>query len=55
MAKTLANLTVILALVAGLAASSIAGELAAINNHPLIGLDDHLLAPKQAAGAMLLA
>jgi ABC-2 type transport system permease protein len=54
-AKTLASLTVILLLVAGLAASGVAGGLAAVGNRPLVGLDGHLLAPGQAAGAVLLA
>ena len=44
-AKALASLTVILLLVAGLAASGIAGGLVAVGNHPLVGLDGHLLAP----------
>jgi ABC-2 type transport system permease protein len=54
-AKTLASLTVILLLVAGLAASGIAGGLAAVGNRPLVGLDGHSLAPGQAAGAVVLA
>ncbi|WP_424529473.1 ABC transporter permease [Sphaerisporangium viridialbum] len=54
-AKTLASLTVILLLVAGLAASGIAGGLVAVGNHPLAGLDGHLLAPAEAAGTVLLA
>ncbi|WP_405145092.1 hypothetical protein OG589_00040 [Sphaerisporangium sp. NBC_01403] len=54
-AKTLASLTVILLLVAGLAASGIAGGLAAVGNQPLAGLDGHLLAPAEAAGTVLLA
>jgi ABC-2 type transport system permease protein len=54
-AKALASLTVILLLAAGLAASGILGGLAAIGNRPLVGLDGHLLAPSQAAGAVLLA
>ncbi|MCT9931725.1 ABC transporter permease [Planotetraspora sp. A-T 1434] len=54
-AKTLASLTVILLLVAGLAASGIAGGLAAVGNRPLVGLDGHLLAPADAAGTVLLA
>jgi ABC-2 type transport system permease protein len=54
-AKALASLTVILALAAGLAASGVAGGLAAVGNRPLIGLDGHLLAPGRAAGAVLLA
>ncbi|RCG29077.1 ABC transporter permease [Sphaerisporangium album] len=54
-AKTLASLTVILLLVAGLAASGIAGGLAAVGDHPLAGLDGHILAPAEAAGTVLLA
>ncbi|GII33405.1 ABC transporter permease [Planotetraspora mira] len=54
-AKTLASLTVILLLVAGLTASGIAGGLAAVGNRPLAGLDGHLLAPADAAGTVLLA
>ncbi len=54
-AKALASLTVILLLVAGLACSSTAGGLAAVGNHPLVGLDGHLLAPADAAGRVLLA
>jgi ABC-2 type transport system permease protein len=53
--KALASLTIILALVAGLAISGIVGGLLAAGNRPLIGLDGHLLAPGQAAGAVLLA
>jgi ABC-2 type transport system permease protein len=54
-AKALASLTVIMLLVAGLAASGVAGGLAAVGNRPLVGLDGHLLAPGPAAGAVLLA
>ncbi|MBP2706732.1 ABC transporter permease [Microbispora sp. RL4-1S] len=54
-AKTLASLTVILLLVAGLAASGIAGGLAAVGDRPLAGLDGHLLGPADAAGTVLLA
>ena len=54
-AKALASLTVIMLLVVGLAASGIAGGLAAVGNRPLVGLDGHLLAPGQAAAAVLLA
>jgi ABC-2 type transport system permease protein len=54
-AKGLASLTLLLLLVAGLAASGIAGGLAAVGNRPLVGLDGHLLAPADAAGAVLLA
>ena len=54
-AKTLASLTVILLLVAGLATSAVVGGLAAAGNRPLVGLDGHLLAPRQAAVAVPLA
>src|SRR3954469_7924338 len=54
-AKALASLTVIVLLVAGLAASGIVGGLAEVGDRPLVGLDGHLLAPGQAAGAVLLA
>jgi ABC-2 type transport system permease protein len=54
-AKALASLTVIMLLVVGLTASGILGGLAAVGNRPLVGLDGHLLAPGQAAGAVLLA
>jgi ABC-2 type transport system permease protein len=54
-AKALASLTVIMLLVAGLAASGVVGGLAAVGNRSLVGLDGHLLAPGQAAGAVLLA
>jgi ABC-2 type transport system permease protein len=54
-AKALASVTVILLLVAGLACSGVAGGLAVVGNHPLVGLDGHLLAPGDAAGKVLLA
>jgi ABC-2 type transport system permease protein len=54
-AKGLASLTVLLLLVAGLAGSGIAGGLAAVGDHPLVGLDGHTLAPANAAGTVLLA
>jgi ABC-2 type transport system permease protein len=54
-AKALASLTVIMLLVAGLAASGVVGGLLAVGNRPLVGLDGHLLAPDQAAAAVLLA
>jgi ABC-2 type transport system permease protein len=54
-AKALASLTVIVLLVAGLAVSGVVGGLAGAGNRPLVGLDGHLLAPGQAAGAVLLA
>ncbi|WNM39398.1 ABC transporter permease [Micromonospora halotolerans] len=54
-AKALSSLTVILLLVAGLACSSTAGGVLAVGNHPLVGLDGHLLTPGDAAGQTLLA
>ncbi|MEW2291189.1 ABC transporter permease [Streptomyces sp. NPDC006743] len=54
-AKALAGLTVLLLLVAALAASSTAGGLLAVGDRPLVGLDGHLLAPGEAAGRVLLA
>jgi ABC-2 type transport system permease protein len=54
-AKSLASLTAIFLLAAGLAASSIAGGLAAAGSRSLVGLDGHLLTPGQAAAAVLLA
>jgi ABC-2 type transport system permease protein len=54
-AKTLASLTIILLLAAGLATSGIVGGLAAVGNRPLVGLDGHLLEPGNAAPAVLLA
>src|SRR5690349_9457077 len=54
-AKALASLTVITLLAVGLAGSGVVGGLAAVGNRPLVGLDGHMLAPGQAAGAVLLA
>jgi len=54
-AKALASLTVILLLVAGLVASSVAGGLFAAGNKPLIGLDGHTLTPGDAAGKIMIA
>jgi ABC-2 type transport system permease protein len=54
-AKALASLTVILLLVAGLAASAVAGGLLAVGDRPLIGLDGHTLSSGDAAGKVLLA
>ena len=53
--KLLASVTVILLLVAGLAASSVVGGLAAIGDRPLVGLDGHLAASGSAASMVLLA
>ncbi len=55
LAKALASLTVVLALVVGLAVSSIAGGLAAVGNRPLVGLDGHVLTPGHAGVSVLLA
>jgi ABC-2 type transport system permease protein len=54
-AKALAGLTVIVLLALGLAASGIAGGLAAVGNRPLAGLDGHPLGSGQAAGMVALA
>jgi ABC-2 type transport system permease protein len=54
-AKVAASLTVILLLVAGLAVSGAAGGILAVGDHPLVGLDGHLLAPADAAVRVLLA
>ncbi|MFF2206244.1 ABC transporter permease [Streptomyces sp. NPDC058145] len=53
--KALASLTVILVLVAGLACSSAIGGLLTVGNHPLVGLDGHLLTPDDVAVKVLLA
>ncbi|WP_174501548.1 ABC transporter permease [Streptacidiphilus melanogenes] len=54
-AKTLAALTALVLLVAGLVASGVAGGVAAVGNRPLVGIDGHLLTPSDAAGKVLLA
>ncbi len=54
-AKTLASLTVILVLVAGMAISSTVGGLVALGGQDLVGLDGHLLASADAFGRVLLA
>lgn len=54
-AKALASLTVIVLMVAGLAVSGVAGGLLAVGDQPLVGLDDHLLSPSHAAGAVFLS
>ncbi|OKJ09176.1 ABC transporter permease [Kitasatospora sp. CB01950] len=54
-AKALACLAVLVALVAGLALSGVVGGLLAVGNHPLVGLDGHLLSPGDAALRVLLA
>ena len=53
--KALASLTVLLLLAAGLAASGVAGGLLSVGNHPLVGLDGHILTPGNAAVTVLLA
>ena len=55
LAKALASLTVILALVMGMAVSSVIGGLVAVGNRPLVGLDGHVLTSGQAAVAVILA
>ena len=55
LAKALASATVILVMVTGLAVSSIAGGLAAVGNHPLVGLDGHSMASGDAARTVLVA
>ena len=54
-AKALAALTVILVLVAALAASSLAGGLLSVGSHPLPGLDGHLMDSGELARTVLLA
>ncbi|WP_316528819.1 ABC transporter permease [Kitasatospora brasiliensis] len=54
-AKALASTTVIVLLVAGLAASGTVGGLAAVGDQPLVGVDGHLLRPSDAAVSVLLA
>lgn len=53
-AKALASLVVIVVVVAGLVVSSIAGGLATVGDHPLVGLDGHSLSPSAAAADVLL-
>jgi ABC-2 type transport system permease protein len=54
-AKALASLTVVLLLVFLLGVSSVLGGLAAVGNHPLIGLDGHTLSVAATARAVVLA
>ncbi|MFC5907813.1 ABC transporter permease [Streptacidiphilus monticola] len=54
-AKALASVTVVVLLVTGLVAASVAGGLATEGDRPLVGLDGHQLTPGQAAAAVLLA
>ena len=54
-AKALAALVVVLVMVLGLAVSGVAGGLLSVGNHPLPGLDGHLLSPADAARTVALA
>ncbi|AEV85337.1 ABC transporter permease [Actinoplanes sp. SE50] len=54
-AKTLAGLTVIVLLVAGLAVSSTVGGLLAVGDHPLIGLDGQVLTAGSAGVPAILS
>ncbi|MFE9411762.1 ABC transporter permease [Streptomyces sp. NPDC006704] len=54
-AKSLAGLSVVVLLVAGLACSSVAGGLVSVGNRALVGLDGHVLSPRDAAVRVLLA
>lgn len=55
LAKALASLTVVFALVLGLTASSVVGGLAAVGNRPLVGIDGQTLSPGHAAVAVILS
>ncbi|QNN54977.1 ABC transporter permease [Nocardioides mesophilus] len=55
LAKALAALTVILALLVALVASSIGGGLVSIGSHPLPGLDGHLMGSGELTRTVLLA
>lgn len=54
-AKALASLSVILLLVVGLVCSGAVGGVLAVGNHPLVGLDGHLLTAGDAASKVFLA
>jgi ABC-2 type transport system permease protein len=54
-AKVLASLTVIVMLVICLVVSSVIGGLAAVGNHPLVGIDGHTLGSGAAARTLVLA
>ena len=54
-AKALASVTIILLLVAGLACSSAAAGVVVVGNHPLVGLDGHILTAADAGRTVLLA
>lgn len=53
--KTLASVSVILLLVAGLAASGMVGGLVSVGNRPLAGLDGYPFSGSEVAGRFLLA
>lgn len=55
LAKAAASSTVVVVLVMLLGASSTVGGLAAVGNHPLVGLDGHNLSQGSAARAVVLA
>ena len=54
-AKTLASLTVLLALVVGLAVSALVGGVTAVGSRPLVGLGGQLIASHSAAALVVLA
>ncbi len=54
-AKALAALTVIAALLVALVASSVVGGVLSVGSHPLPGLDGHLIEPGELARTVLLA
>jgi ABC-2 type transport system permease protein len=54
-AKVLASLTAMALAITSLGASSVLGGLLVVGNHPLVGLDGHLLSGSEAARAVLLA
>ncbi|MCW2820037.1 MAG: hypothetical protein JWR42_2824 [Marmoricola sp.] len=54
-AKALASLTVVVGMVVAMASSGTVAGLLASGNHPLVGLDGHLLATGEAARTVLLA
>ncbi len=54
-AKALSSLTVLVAMVAGLAVSSSAAGVLVVGNNPLIGLDGHTLSAGDAGGRVALA
>ena len=54
-AKTLASLTVLLALVVGVAVSALVGGVTAVGSRPLVGLGGQLIASHSAAALVVLA